>query len=434
MLDRLKLAWGVLRGSQQMLPAIRNDGFGLADLNSMLEIFNITPSASGQQVNSKSAMRVAAVYACVRLIVGTLSTLPLPVYRTTDDVPVKEPNHPLTWLLNTQPTPLMSASMMWDYSLGSKLLRGDGIAHLVRNKAMDVTEIIPLDSNFTFIERRENELIYWVQDNYAPGGARRYGLTQDEVLHFPGFGWDPLRFGAGWLKGMSVIGNAAFQATGNALAMDDYSGRFFANGADPSVKIEIPGKMDEPQLERFRQMLRDRVSGSAARTPLILTEGVTAEAMSVTAVDAQLNEARLYTVADIARAFGVIGMIGDTKSTDWGSGVEQRSIGFVKYGLQQHLTQIEQEINRKCFRISRYFVEFNVNGLMRGDSKSRAEYYRAALGGAQGPGWMKQNEVRRLENLPRDDDPNSDKLFIPAAGPAAGNPDAKPGADNAQAA
>jgi HK97 family phage portal protein len=430
MLERFGAAWRALRGAN--LPAIRNDGFGLQDLDKMLEIFNITPTASGQQVNSKTALRVAAVYACYRLIVGTLSTLPLPVYRSTDDVPERQPDHPLTWLLNSEPTPLMPAAMFWDYTLGSKLMRGDGIAHIVRDKALNVTEIIPMDSNFTFIERRENELVYWYQDNYAPGGARRYGLTQDEVLHFPGFGWDPLRFGAGWLKGMSVIGNAAFQATGNALAMDDYSGRFFANGADPSMTIEVPGKMDEEQLGRFRTMLKARTAGAAMRTPLILTEGVKANPMSVTAVDAQLNEARLYTVADIARAFGVPPvMIGEqSKTSAWGTGIEQLAIGFVKYCLQPHLTQIEQEINRKCFKISRYYVEFNVNGLMRGDSKARAEYYRAALGGAQGPGWMTQNEVRRFENLPKDVDPKSSKLFISATPAAA----AQPGADNAQPA
>lgn len=433
MLERVTAAWRVLRGSN--LPSIRNDGFGIGDLDKMLEIFNITPAASGQQVNSKSALRVAAVYACYRLIVGTLSTLPVPVYRTTDDVPEKQPDHPLTWLLNGEPTPLMSTAMFWDYVLGSKLMRGDGVAHIVRNKAAEPTEIIPLDSNFTFIERRANRLVYWVQDNYAEGGPRRYGLDQDDVLHFPGFGWDALRFGSGWLRGMSVIGNAAFQATGNALAMDDYSGRFFANGADPSVVIEVPGKMDEEQLTRFRTMLKARTVAGAMRTPLILTEGVKANEMHVTAVDAQLNEARLYTVADIARAFGVPPvMIGEqSKTSAWGTGIEQLAIGFIKYCLQPHLTQIEQEINRKLFKISRYFVEFNVNGLMRGDAKSRADYYRAALGGAQGPGWMKQNEVRRFENLPKDNDPLSDKLFVPAAKPdtSAG---AQPGADNAQTA
>ncbi len=77
------------------------------------------------------------------------------------------------------------------------------------------------------------------------------------------------------------------------------------------------------------------------------------------------------------------------------------SIGFVKYTLQPHLARIEQEMNRKLFpRSSRYFVEFNVDGQLSGDSKTQAEYFGKALGGPGSQGWMTVNEVRRLKNLP----------------------------------
>lgn len=94
-------------------------------------------------------------------------------------------------------------------------------------------------------------------------------------------------------------------------------------------------------------------------------------------------------------------MVGETdKSTSWGSGIEQQGIGFVQYTLAPHLNRIEQEINRKFFSDEPLFVEFNVEGLLRGDSKARADYYTRALGGTQNPAWMTPNEVRRLENLP----------------------------------
>ena len=88
------------------------------------------------------------------------------------------------------------------------------------------------------------------------------------------------------------------------------------------------------------------------------------------------------------------------KTTSWGTGIEQQSIGFVKYTLQRHLVKFEQEINRKCFRTVRNFAEFNTAGLERGDYKSRNEGYRIALGRAGEPGWMTVNEVRKLENMP----------------------------------
>jgi phage portal protein BeeE len=94
-------------------------------------------------------------------------------------------------------------------------------------------------------------------------------------------------------------------------------------------------------------------------------------------------------------------MIGHTKNnTSWGTGVEQMSIGFVKYTLGRYLVKIEQELNRKLFGTTReYFAEFNTAGLERGDYKTRMEGYRIALGRAGEPGWLTQQEIRKLENL-----------------------------------
>jgi HK97 family phage portal protein len=94
-------------------------------------------------------------------------------------------------------------------------------------------------------------------------------------------------------------------------------------------------------------------------------------------------------------------MIGHTeKTTSWGTGIEQMSIGFVKYTLQRHLVAIEQELNHKLFKTSRNFAEFVTAGLERGDIKTRFESYRIALGRAGEQPWMDADEVRRLENLP----------------------------------
>ena len=121
----------------------------------------------------------------------------------------------------------------------------------------------------------------------------------------------------------------------------------------------------------------------------------------MSAVDQQLLESRQWQVIDIARAFGVPPhMIGETtKSTSWGSGIESQSIGFVKYTLGQHLNRAKDEINRKLFRTSRYFVEHDVDGLMAGDSKAQAEFFAKALGGPGTQGWMSVDEVRRKKNL-----------------------------------
>jgi HK97 family phage portal protein len=97
----------------------------------------------------------------------------------------------------------------------------------------------------------------------------------------------------------------------------------------------------------------------------------------------------------------------------------------VKYTLQPYINRIEQELNRKLIRTAKYFVEFNLDGLMRGDYKTRNEGYRIALGRAGEPGWMTINEVRRLDNLPPIE--GGDQLWKhdPSAKPQPAEPTAK---------
>jgi len=104
------------------------------------------------------------------------------------------------------------------------------------------------------------------------------------------------------------------------------------------------------------------------------------------------------------------------KTTSWGAGIEQQMIGFVIFALRPLLSMIENELNRKLFREYKRFAEFNVTGLLRGDNKSRFESYRIALGGNQLPGFMSQNEIRKLENL--SPDPDGDTIYTPTEGSA----------------
>src|SRR5690606_35344249 len=136
---------------------------------------------------------------------------------------------------------------------------------------------------------------------------------------------------------------------------------------------------------------------------------------SLNAEDAQLLQTRMFQVVDICRAFGVPPfMIGETdKTTAWGTGIEHKGLGFVRYSLKGWRSRMEQEMNRKFWpRSMVYFVEHDMDALMSGDSQAEANYFRNALGGAQGPGWMSQNEVRRRKNLPPV--PDGDQVFSPA--------------------
>lgn len=362
----------------------------------VLELFGSGRAASGVSVTAISAMRVSAVFACVQRIAGSIASMPIHQYERTSAGRVPVENAPLWWLLNEQPTSRYSAASMWEGRVANTLLRGDGFVFIGRDRAGGIRELIPLPWEAVEVERETTDntdrLKYYVND------VRRYGADQDDMLHFPGFGFDGLR-------SMSVIQWAARNAAGNALAMDEYSGRFFAGGAHPSIVLTTTGKMNPGQVTSLQQAFADKYSGvdNAHKLPLVLTEGLDAKNLSLSAEDAQLLDARKFQVIDIARAFGVPPhLIGETSaSTSWGSGLEEMSRGFVTFTLQQHLVRIEQELNRKLFRTAKYYVEFNRDALLEGNSKAQSEYFRAALGGpGSGAGWMTPDEVRRIKNLP----------------------------------
>ncbi|PTY38586.1 phage portal protein [Saccharospirillum sp. MSK14-1] len=376
---------------QHELANIQN--WSLNDAEAFDVLTNGITSAAGAAVNEKTAMSVGAVYACVRLICGAISGLPLPIYQNTEKGREKT-DHEYTWLLNTESHPIWLATSFWQYIIKSKLLHGDGFAAIER-KGAQVKALIPLDPRSVVTEKRDGYLIYWV----FPNEGEPFWLHQDDVLHFSGLGFDGER-------SLSPLKSAARDAVGLALATSDFSSQFFLNGARPDFAIMADQKLTDDTIRQLRASWIERHSGQQRHKPAILPQGLSVKELSINAEDAQLLASRQFQVIDISRIFGVPPfMIGETdKTSSWGTGVESMGIGFVKYTLKPHLDGIEKELKRKLFRRGGpnepYFAEYTVDGLMRGDSKAQSEYYGKALGGSAGPGYMTVNEVRKLQNLP----------------------------------
>lgn len=363
---------------------------------SVLDAFGVTPGAAGMTVTPVTAMRVAAVFACVQKIAGAISTLPLDIFKIDGDTLVKQPRDDLWYKLNEQPSAQFTAASHWEGVSVGQLLRGDSYTWIRRADNNSVREFLPLPwGAISPVLQSDGTVRYYVS---LPQYGINTWLSPSEIFHFPGFGFDGL-------KSMSVISYAAKNAVGNALAMDDYSGKFFANGAHPSIVIKAPGKMSPDQVTTLQSSFANKYAGldNAHRLPMVLTEGLEAKEISLSAEDAQLLEARKFQVIDIARAFGVPPhMIGETSaSTSWGTGIESMSRGFVTYTLQPHLKRIEQELNRKLFpRDTGRFIRFDREALIEGDSAAQASYNRAALGGpGTGMGWMSVDEIRKSRGL-----------------------------------
>lgn len=378
----------------------------------VLDMFGIGHSAAGVTVSPESAMRVSAVFACVRTICGMLASMPIRQYERTDGGRnrAEVPDAPYFYLLNEEPTDRFSAASHWEGVGINTLQRGDSFTFIGRSRSGTVREFVPMPWAAVRVERSQTDstdrLKYYLQD-----GLRTWGADQDDMLHFPGFGFDGVR-------GMSVIKWAARNAAGSAMAMDEYSGRFFAGGAHPSIVLSTDKSMKPDTITNLQLAFAAKYSGmeNMHKLPLVLTEGLKANELSLNAEDSQLLEARKFQVLDIARAYGVPPhLIGETSgSTSWGSGLEQMMRAFIMVSLQPHLKRIEQELNRKLFMTSRYFVEFDRDSLIVGDSEAQSKRDRAALGGpGQGPGYMSVDEVRASKNLPPRGGKCADVYFPP---------------------
>jgi HK97 family phage portal protein len=378
-------------------------GFGKGDVrpqnvtysDSVMESFGV--SSGGVTVSATSAMRVSAVAACVAKISGAIISMPLHVYRLKDDVPERLPRDPLWYLLNEQCSPQYTAASLWEGVSMAQLLRGDAFALIKRGMNGNVREILPLPWGSVSPTRTSDGVRYYVN---LPSHGITTWFEPSEILHFPGLGFDDAT-----MRSMSVIQYGARNAIGNSIAMDNYSGKFFENGAHPSIILNAAGKMSPEQVASLQTAFTSKYAGmdNAHRLPLVLTEGITAKEISLSADDAQLLEARKFQVLDVARAFGVPGFLinESTGATSWGSGIESIGRSFVQYTLQPWLRKIEQEINRKLFpRDTGRFVEFYRDALIEGDSAAQGTYFRSALGGpGMGDAHMTVNEIRKIKRM-----------------------------------
>ncbi|MES2959792.1 MAG: phage portal protein [Pseudomonadota bacterium] len=381
----------------------------------------LATSYAGKAVTEDTARQVSAVYACVALIAGAVATLPLQVYERTPEGR-KAIEHDYWWLLNEQPHTEISSATMWEYGVESRLYHGDTYLQILRpglssSRASGLMPHHPSRVRAFRDWNRGGKLLYRVQ----PEVGAMVVLDPADMIHVPGLGFDGLR-------SVSPITYAARQAIGTSMAAEEFSGRFFSGGARPDVALETDAKADPDQIAVLRATWQSRYGGTANANagPVVLSGGLKMKQFSLSAEDSQLIATRAFQIEEICRIFGVPPhMVGHTdKATSWGAGVENMGRGFVKFTLQRHLVKIEQELNRKLWPTrSRYFVAFDVAGLERGDLKSENEALRIALGRAGEPGWMSQNDVRRIKNLPPV--PQGDGLQSGAA--------LEPGADSAGA-
>ena len=353
-------------------------------------------STSGKVVTERSAMQMTAVYSCVRILAEAIAGLPLHLYRYRDDGgKEKAIDHPLYLLLHDEPNPEMSSFVFRETLMTHLLLWGNAYAQIIRNGKGEVVALYPLMPNKMSVDRDSDGHLYYTYQRSNEEALIAEGtkvvLSPKDVLHIPGLGFDGL-------VGYSPIAMAK-NAIGLAIATEEYGSKFFANGATPSGILEYPGTVKDP--EKVRDSWTRGFSGSGnAHKVAVLEEGMKYTPISISPEQAQFLETRKFQINEIARIFRVPPhMVGDLDKSSF-SNIEQQSLEFVKYTLDPWVVRWEQSIQRTLLQDEekpRYFVKFNLEGLLRGDYQSRMNGYATA----RQNGWMSANDIRELENLDR---------------------------------
>lgn len=341
-------------------------------------------------VSDERNMSISTVWACIRLISTVTASLPLDVFETIDDQRKKVDNtNPLAKLLRFRPNNFMTALEFREAMTMQLCAYGNAYAHLERNSVGDVISMLPLLSANMDVRLDGKNVIYRYRRD-----SEYVDFRAKEIFHLKGFGFNGL-------VGLSPLAFSA-KSAGVAIAMEDNQREFFANGAKSPQILMTDGKvLTKDQRGQLEENFKEIAGGPVRKRLWILESGFTTQPIGISPQDAQMLEARKFQVAELARFYGVPPhLVGDVeKTTSWGSGIEQQNLGFLQYTLKPYLDRWEYSIERWLVKESdqgRLHAEHNLDGLLRGDSASRATFMQTMVN----TGIRTVNEVRRLDNLP----------------------------------
>ena len=336
-------------------------------------------------VTPATAEGISAVYACVSAISETIGSLPLAVYRKTDTGREKAPDHALYRVLHDQPNDRQSALEFREQMTAHMLLRGNAFARIVRGGDGQVRQLVPLHPDRVRVLELENGRIgYEVTD--SAGKVQR--LTMDEVFHLRHRSDDGV-------TGISPIARAR-QVLELANAEAEHGLDTFNNGSKLLGVLKAPGRLNTQQRLAIKEAWATYKAGG---TP-VLDDGLDYAPVSMTLEDAEWIAARQFSVEECCRLFRVPPtIVGDLRHGNY-SNTSELFRQFVTLSLRRHLLAWEQAISRQLLTEAgrrTLFAEHGVEGLLRGDSTTRASFYESAISN----GWMTVDEVRDLENLPK---------------------------------
>ncbi|MBU5404221.1 phage portal protein [Proteus mirabilis] len=347
-------------------------------------------SSSGKVVTADKAMQLSAVWACVRLLSESISTLPIKIYKSESDGSRSlAKDHPIYRLLCKQPNFEMTPSRFMLMVVASLCLRGNSFIEkkYIGSKLVALEPLLP--QNMTVKRSEQTGMLEYKYTD--PSGQKIRTIPTNKIMHIRGFGMDGICGMIPVKIGRDVIGAA--------LSVEESAAKIFENGLQSSGFLSSEFPLDDEQRERIRSYLLSFVGSKNAGKMMVLEGGMKYNNVTMNPEAAQMLESRTFSIEEICRWFRVPPfMVGHMdKQSSWASSVEGMNMQFLTNTLRPLLVNIEQEISRCLLNgDDDYYAEFSVEGLLRADSAGRSAYYTTALQN----GWMSRNDVRRLENLP----------------------------------
>lgn len=365
---------------------------------------------SGAQVSEFSALKLTPVYACVNRIANPVGRFPIKILKPKKGGGSEEvTDHPMSSgkaaPLSMRPNPLMSSRTLRKTVQGHALLWGNGYCEIERNNKGQAIGLWPLLPWNTAPERDGDRVHYRTTID-----GKQFRIEQNEVIHIMDMSQD------GYV-GLSPV-YLAREALGMASALETFGAKFFGNDAKSGGFLMHPGRLNaaaqsnlgnrkgrrgeqESSGNNPASLLEKQGGLDNAHRVKVLEEGMKFIQTTIPPEDAQFLSTREMQIAEIARMYDVplVLLQSHEKSTSWGTGIEQLMIGFVRQTIDPWVAAWEQELNWKLFtdreREQGYYVKFNMNALLRGDSAARATFYKMLFE----VGGITSNQICDLEDM-----------------------------------
>ena len=356
--------------------------------------------AAGVAVTPETAFGVATVFACVRVLSEGLASLPPLLYERLPRGKRRATEQRLYSVLHDLPNEETTAFEFWEFLIHSAALRGNGYSQILRNGGGEVVALQQLQARYMTVRRVGNALRY----EYRPPGSPARDFVRNEILHIRGPSLDGV-------TGVSVTREIC-QTIGLAIAAEDFAALLFANGGTPSGILQSSVTLTPEAKDRLKKSWEDFTRGKNARRTAVVDSTLTYTKLGMDPKEGTMPETRARQAIEICKVFRVPPhMVAELDKATF-SNIEHQGIDFVVHTLRPWLIRSEQAVYRDVLTETerpRFFLEFLVDGLLRGDFQTRMEGY--AIGRATGI--YSANDVLELESRNPRTDPGGDEYLTP---------------------